>query len=220
MIVVREIDHVVLRVSDLAAMMAFYGDVLGCEIERRQDDIGLVQLRAGRSLIDLVPVDGALGRSGGAAPGKEGRNLDHFCLRVEPFDEAEIRSHLRAHGIDAGPLATRYGAEGEGRLDGPDVEIPEAVGRNTWLPLIGEAGDVALLSPLLLHRSRRAAEPSGRRLLQLECIPADIAAALRLEADGTYTESTDSVALAVAKLDRPGFALLRDDPRPTLRRAD
>jgi catechol 2,3-dioxygenase-like lactoylglutathione lyase family enzyme len=114
MIRVRDIDHVVLRVTDLGAMLAFYGGVLGCEIEKWQDALGLVQLRAGRSLIDLVSVDGALGRPGGAAPGSEGRNLDHFCLRVEPFDEIEIRGHLRAHGIDAGPLASRYGAEGSG----------------------------------------------------------------------------------------------------------
>ena len=114
MIAVRELDHLVLRVVDLPAMLAFYGGVLGCTVERRVDTIGLVQLRAGRSLIDLVPVTGELGRAGGAAPGREGRNLDHFCLRVEPFDEAAIRAHLGAHGIAAGPLAQRYGAEGEG----------------------------------------------------------------------------------------------------------
>lgn len=114
MIAVREIDHVVLRVGDVDAMLAFYRDALGCPIERRQDDIGLIQLRAGRSLIDLVAIDGLLGRAGGAAPGKEGRNLDHFCLRVEPFDESVIRARLQAHGIDAGPSASRYGAEGEG----------------------------------------------------------------------------------------------------------
>jgi len=61
-----------------------------------------------------VPVDGALGRAGGAPPGAEGRNLDHFCFRVEPFDEAALRGHLAAHGIEAGPVAPRYGAEGEG----------------------------------------------------------------------------------------------------------
>lgn len=110
----RELDHLVLRVSDLARMLEFYCDVLGCSVERRQDGIGLVQLRAGRSILDLVPVDGELGRAGGAPPGKEGRNLDHFCLRVEPFDEAGIRRHLAAHGIEAGPLASRYGAEGAG----------------------------------------------------------------------------------------------------------
>lgn len=79
----QQIDHVVLRVQDLAAMQAFYCDVLGCTEERRQDAIGLVQLRAGTSLIDLVPLDGKLGRLGGAGPGKEGHNMDHLCLSVE-----------------------------------------------------------------------------------------------------------------------------------------
>ena len=80
MIRIRDIDHLVLRVVDLDAMIRFYCEVLGCSMEKRQDDLGLIQLRAGHSLIDLVPVDGKLGRAGGAAPGKEGRNLDHFCL--------------------------------------------------------------------------------------------------------------------------------------------
>jgi catechol 2,3-dioxygenase-like lactoylglutathione lyase family enzyme len=108
------LDHIVLRVLNLDAMIAFYGDVLGCRVERRQDDIGLVQLRAGSALIDLVPVDGKLGRMGGAAPGPEGRNLDHLCLRVEPFDAAAIRNYLAAHGVAAGPVESRYGAQGEG----------------------------------------------------------------------------------------------------------
>jgi len=114
MIHVRELDHLVLRVVDLDRMVTFYTGVLGCTIERRQDAIGLVQLRAGRSLVDLVPVDGVLGRAGGAAPGAEGRNLDHFCFRVEPFDEASIRGDLRAAGVAAGETVMRFGAEGEG----------------------------------------------------------------------------------------------------------
>lgn len=115
MIRICEIDHLVLRVSDLDKMLHFYCEALGCVIERRQDAIGLVQLRAGRSLIDLVPVDGKLGRAGGAAPGPEGRNMDHFCLRVEPFDETAIRTQLARYGYSAGPVEQRYGAEGEGR---------------------------------------------------------------------------------------------------------
>ena len=131
MIRIREIDHIVLRVVDLDRALAFYGDVLGCAVERRQDEIGLVQLRAGRSLIDLVPVDGELGRAGGAAPAKEGRNLDHFCVRVEPFDETAIRHHLRQHGVEAGPVESRYGAEGEGPsmyLDDPEGNVVELKG--------------------------------------------------------------------------------------------
>lgn len=111
---IQHIDHVVLRVTDLANMLAFYCDVLGCTVERRQDEIGLVQLRAGSCLIDLIAVDGALGRAGGAAPGVQGRNVDHVCFRVEPFDEEAIRSTLLAAGVAAGRTESRYGAEGEG----------------------------------------------------------------------------------------------------------
>ncbi|MBX3609705.1 MAG: VOC family protein [Hydrogenophaga sp.] len=118
------LDHLVLRVVDLDRMLAFYCDVLGCTIERRRDDIGLVQLRAGDALIDLVPVDGELGRAGGAAPGSEGRNLDHFCLRVVPFDARAIRDHLARHGHAAGPVEQRFGAEGEG----PSIYVSDPEG--------------------------------------------------------------------------------------------
>ncbi len=131
MIHVREIDHLVLRVADAERMLRFYCDALGCSVERREDGIGLIQLRAGRSLIDLVPVDGPLGRAGGAAPGREGRNLDHFCLRVDPFDEAGIRHHLAAHGCSAGPVQRRNGAEGEGPsiyLSDPEGNVVELKG--------------------------------------------------------------------------------------------
>ena len=110
----QQIDHIVLRVADVDAMCAFYCDVLGCTVERRQDEIGLLQLRAGASLIDLVSLAGKLGRMGGAGPGAEGRNLDHFCLRAEPFEREAILAHLRAHAVRIGEYGSRYGAEGEG----------------------------------------------------------------------------------------------------------
>lgn len=114
MIRVVDIDHVVLRVRDLERMIAFYRDVLGCPVEWRRDELGLVHLRAGRALIDLVPVDGPLGRKGGAPPGQEGRNVDHVYLRVAPFDPDAIRAHLAAHGVRIGEMRPRYGAQGEG----------------------------------------------------------------------------------------------------------
>lgn len=121
---IRQIDHLVLRVIDVKAMMAFYIGVLGCTLEKVQENIGLYQLRAGNALIDFVPVDGLLGRAGGAAPGKEGRNLDHFCLRIDPFDADEIQQHLRNNGIDPGQVESRYGAEG----DGPSIYITDPEG--------------------------------------------------------------------------------------------
>ena len=110
----QQLDHVVLRVRDVSAMEGFYCDVLGCAVERRQEGFGLVQLRAGRSLIDLVDVDGRIGRTGGAAPGAEGRNMDHLCLRAEPFDREAIVAHLQAHGVRIGEFGLRFGAEGMG----------------------------------------------------------------------------------------------------------
>lgn len=128
-IAIREIDHVVLRVVDLERVERFYREVLGCTVARRQEAIGLIQLRAGSSLVDLVPVDGKLGRMGGAAPGREGRNVDHVCFRVEPFDEATIRAHLAAHGVEAGPTDSRFGAEG----DGPSIYLQDPEGNTIEL---------------------------------------------------------------------------------------
>jgi glyoxylase I family protein len=124
MITIRDIDHLVLRVADLPRMLRFYRDVLGCAVERDRQDLGLVQLRAGRSMLDLAPVNGPIGRQGGAAPGTQGRNLDHFCLRVEPFDADAIRAELRAHGFDPGPVEMRYGAEG----NGPSIYVADPEG--------------------------------------------------------------------------------------------
>lgn len=127
--VVRELDHVVLRIRDIGRALAFYSGVLGCSVEKRQETIGLIQLRAGRALIDLVILDGKLGRAGGAGPGLEGRNVDHICLRVDPFDGAAILAHLRAHGLEPGPVASRFGAEGEG----PSIYVNDPDGNTVEL---------------------------------------------------------------------------------------
>lgn len=132
-----DLDHLVLRVVDLDRMLGFYLGVLGCTVERRDDAIGLVQLRAGRSLIDLVPVDGKLGRAGGKAPGAEGRNLDHFCLRIEPFDGDQLRRELQAQGVDVGPVEMRNGALGVG----PSVYLNDPEGN--MVELKGPPADVA-----------------------------------------------------------------------------
>jgi catechol 2,3-dioxygenase-like lactoylglutathione lyase family enzyme len=129
MIQIREIDHIVLRVAHPEVTLTFYTEVLGCSVERRRDDLGLIQLRAGRCLVDLVPVTGELGKAGGAAPGKEGRNLDHFCFRIEPFDEPRIRRHLEAAGVRVGEVASRFGAEGEG----PSIYIADPEGNTIEL---------------------------------------------------------------------------------------
>jgi len=92
-------------------------------------DYGLVQLRAGAALIDLVTIDGPLGRAGGAAPGATGRNVDHFCLRIEPFDVAALRAHLVRHGVAVEEVATRYGADGYG----PSIYLRDPEGNTVEL---------------------------------------------------------------------------------------
>lgn len=117
------IDHVVLRVADADRAMAFYTKLLGCTLERKVEALGLYQLRAGDALIDLVTIDGEIGRKGGAAPGVAGRNVDHVALRIAPFDAAGLLKRLDRHGVSHGEVAVRYGAGGFGPsiyLEDPD----------------------------------------------------------------------------------------------------
>jgi glyoxylase I family protein len=127
------IDHIVLRSARYRELIDFYCDVLGCTLERETAaEFGLTQLRAGNSLIDIVDVNGELGRKGGAAPGQSGNNLDHFCLQIEAFDEAKLIDYLRSKGVKCGEFHARYGAGGMGRslyisdLDGNTVELRAA----------------------------------------------------------------------------------------------
>ena len=116
MIEISAIDHIVLRTSKIKAMLDFYCNVLNCTVERETtNDTGLTQLRAGNALIDLVTVDGDLGRMGGGAPTESENNVDHFCLRLRSISEIEIEKHLSEHGIVGGSFHDRYGAQGVGK---------------------------------------------------------------------------------------------------------
>lgn len=131
---IRGLDHVVLRVVDVGRALRFYCDVLGCAEERRIDALGLVQLRAGASLVDLVDVNAPLGRAGGPPAGERARNMDHFALQIAEFDEETLRAHLLAHGIEPGDVSERYGAEGSGPsmyIRDPDGNVVELKGPAT-----------------------------------------------------------------------------------------
>lgn len=121
---IEAIDHIVIRIVDLGKMLDFYCGVLGCEIERREENIGLIQLRAGSALIDLVPVDGELGAQGGAAPWNGGHNMEHFCLRLVHFDVEAISRYLNNSDVPPGEVKSRYGAQGQG----PSIYIKDPEG--------------------------------------------------------------------------------------------
>ena len=123
------IDHVVIRANDLDTMMAFYLDVLGCKLERGPGELGLAQLRAGQSLIDLVDVCGPLGLAGGDAPDRNSPNMDHVCLQVHPWNEDSIVDHLASHGIEGNEVSMRYGALGMG----PSIYLQDPEGNTVEL---------------------------------------------------------------------------------------
>ena len=129
MLKIKGLDHVVIRAHDAEALTQFYCDVLGCTLEREVEEYAIRQLRAGNALIDIVAVDGKLGRAGGAGPGKEGRNMDHFCLRLEDFDEAAIRDHLAKFNVSGSETGRRYGADGFG----PSIYIQDPEGNTVEL---------------------------------------------------------------------------------------
>jgi catechol 2,3-dioxygenase-like lactoylglutathione lyase family enzyme len=124
---VAGLDHLVLRVADLDRAIKFYGEVLGCHVERRLEEPKLVQLRAGASMIDLVPGGGPSRSEETAA----GRNLDHFAVRISTFDFPALADHLRRHGVAVGEVRRRYGAEGYGSslyITDPDGNVVELKG--------------------------------------------------------------------------------------------
>jgi catechol 2,3-dioxygenase-like lactoylglutathione lyase family enzyme len=136
---IRVIDHVVIRARNPEALMTFYGEVLGCPLEKEQTAIGLYQLRAGSSLIDIVAVDGELGRNFPRPPADDAPNMDHFCVQVEPWDADAILAHLRAHGVEAGDVVRRYGARGYG----PSIYVTDPEGNTVELkgpPAEGSGG--------------------------------------------------------------------------------
>lgn len=124
------LDHIVLRTDKYQDLINFYCEVLGCTVERTlPEEFGLTQLRAGASLIDIVDVNGELGKTNGAAPQPTGNNLDHFCLQISPFDEKELKSYLLSKGVETGEFKERYGAQGMGR----SIYLKDIAGNNIEL---------------------------------------------------------------------------------------
>ena len=109
----ERLDHVVLLVRDMDEARSFYEQVLGCTVDRELPKFGMLQLRAGVSLIDLVDIGSTEGEWG--RPDVEGgRNMDHVCIATGPCDEQVMRAHLARYGVNIVEEGIRYGAEGDG----------------------------------------------------------------------------------------------------------
>ena len=98
-------DHVVVLCSDVEASLAFYSGVLGMESidadEWRNGQAFFPSVRISEStIIDLLE---------GQA---DGRNVDHFCLLLEPTDLHELARHPDLNVVE-GPVE-RGGARGQG----------------------------------------------------------------------------------------------------------
>jgi len=127
MIRITKLDHVVIRSKNPENLVEFYSKVLGCPIERQlSGDVELFQLRAGDALIDII---GDHERRNGSADDREGRNMDHFCVLLDSFNENAIREHLAKHGVTGSKLETRYGAAG----NGPSIYIQDPDGNTIEL---------------------------------------------------------------------------------------
>jgi len=129
MIKPQGIDHIVLRTEQYQDLIDFYCGVLGCKLELSKDNLGLAHLRAGNALIDIVDVNGKLGKLGGGSPDKLGNNVDHFCVQIAPRDEQELQDYLKNCGVQCGEFQDRYGAQGMGR----SIYIKDLVGNNVEL---------------------------------------------------------------------------------------
>lgn len=145
------LDHIVLRVTDIPRARAWYAAVLGCKVERVLPSLGLTQLRAGASLIDLVDVSGPAGKSGGAAAGPKRRNMDHYCVQLAEFSEKKIIAHLQRKGIEPGKVGRRYGALGHG----PSMYLTDPDGNTVELKGPPDADQTEKIPDAILPARRR-----------------------------------------------------------------
>ena len=106
------IDHILLLVNGMKSAVRFYTEVLGCTIEDALPQYGMLQLRAGAALIDLVDISAP--EAGWAKPPVAGgRNFDHLCLALGVHDEAKLRRHLARHQVEIIEEGVHGGSRGE-----------------------------------------------------------------------------------------------------------
>ncbi|PLX78317.1 MAG: extradiol dioxygenase [Desulfuromonas sp.] len=112
-----KMDHIVLNVVDVDAMLHFYVEVIGVHGERvddfRDGTVPFPSVRLNQdTIIDLFPKT----MWGKDNPDQVCRpNLNHFCLVTDKRNWEELQQRLERNGIpaDDGPVK-RWGAHGTG----------------------------------------------------------------------------------------------------------
>lgn len=122
------LDHVVLSVQSIEKMLPFYCDVLGFELTQQNEDGKFAQLCAGNAIVDMLKRRGTPSDDPESTARKNERNMDHFALRLEAFEEDSLRDHLAQFGIDAGKLWRNDGPDGHYSFyiqdpEGNDIEL-------------------------------------------------------------------------------------------------
>lgn len=107
------IDHVVFLVDDIDLAVRWYREVLGCRPGYSYPTLGMQQVWCGAALIVLWDITHP-GAASAIPPVGGGRNVDHVCIALSSFDEAEMREHLAAHGVAIEREAFHGGARGMG----------------------------------------------------------------------------------------------------------
>ena len=108
---ITEMDHIVLKVRDMDASLSFYHEVLGLKVERleeyRAGKVGFPSVRLNQDTIidlssspDMPPLE------------QKARNMDHFCMVVEPMDLDSLVADCDARGIQILQKGQRWGAHG------------------------------------------------------------------------------------------------------------
>jgi catechol 2,3-dioxygenase-like lactoylglutathione lyase family enzyme len=116
---VTGLDHVVINTADVERSLAFYLGELGLEPVRvdewRRGEVFFPSARVdATTILDLLPLP------------RDGENVNHLCLVVEPTDFDALAASGRFEVVDGPDL--RFGAQGDGTslyVRDPDGNVVE-----------------------------------------------------------------------------------------------
>jgi catechol 2,3-dioxygenase-like lactoylglutathione lyase family enzyme len=115
-VTVTGLDHIVLVTADVDRSLDFYCGLLGLEGDRvdewRRGEVPFPSVRIDdATIIDLFPPSMVDGDVEATADTPAVRNLDHFCVTIEPTDLDALASSGRVEVV-RGPQEHLFGAQG------------------------------------------------------------------------------------------------------------